>query len=215
MRMVRTAGISIVAALLAGCASPRQAEQSSDIALAARRPLELLAGQSVLVLPTQYLSFGDSLDWKSAVTRRAEFIAGLDDEIGFALGERGLSRKWTYASEISRVARANSSMVADPHALSAESLRGPTKVDQHLPDILGTQIRTLLALENGRFVLLPVELKTASSNGTGVAVLKLVLIDGKLANVKWVGEVASERLRYFSPALAASVASRLADLIAP
>jgi hypothetical protein len=139
----------------------------------------------------------------------------LDDEIGFALGERGLSRKWTFANAVSRAARANSSMVADPHSLSAESLRGPTKVEQHLPDVLGTQIRTLLALESGRFVLLPVELTTSSANGTGVAVLKLVLIDGKLANVKWVGEVTSERLRYFSPALAASVASRLADLIAP
>jgi len=213
---VRIAAISIVAAVLAGCASPRQsAEPPSDVALSARRPLELLAGQSVLVLPTQYLSFGDSLDWKSSVTRRAEFLAGLDDEIGFALGERGLSRKWTFASGITRVARANATMVADPHALSAESLRSPTKIDQHLPDLLGTQIRTLLALESGRFVLLPVELKTSSANGTGVAVLKLVLIDGKLANVKWVGEVASERLRYFSPALSASVASRLADLIAP
>jgi hypothetical protein len=212
---VRTVIITILAALLAGCASSPATPTAAQTAVAARRPLEALAGQQIVVLPTQYLSFGDSLGWRDAITRRAEYLAGLDDEIGFALGERGLSRKWTFANAVSRAARANSSMVADPHALSAESLRGPTKVDQHLPDILGTQIRTLLALESGRFVLLPVELKTSSTNGTGVAVLKLVLIDGKLANVKWVGEVASERLRYFSPALAASVASRLADLIAP
>lgn len=212
--MVRTAGISILAALLAGCASPRQAAQPSS-GIAVRRPLELLASQPILVLPTQYLSFGDSLGWQSAVTRRAEYLAGLDDEIGFALGERGLSRKWTFASGISRVARANSTMVADPYALSAESLRGPTSVEQSLTDALGTQIRTLLALVNGRFILLPVELKTESASGTGAAVLKLVLIDGKLAKVKWIGEVRSERLRAFSPAIAASIASRLADLIAP
>ena len=214
--MVRTAGISILGALLAGCASPRQADQPpTDVALAARRPLEMLAGQSVLVLPTQYLSFNDSLGWRASITRRAEYLAGLDDEIGFALGERGLSRKWTFASGITRAARANSSMVADPHSLSAESLRRPTKVDQSLPDALGSQIRTLLALEKGRFVLLPVELRTESSGGTGVAVLKLVLIDGRLSKVKWIGEARSDRLRYYSPALAASVASHLADLIAP
>lgn len=175
----------------------------------------MLAGQSILVLPTQFLSFGDSLGWRSSVQRRAEYLAGLDDEIGFALGERGLSRKWTFANAISRVARNNAMMVADPHALSAESLREPIAVEETLKEPLGSQIRSLLALVNGRFVLLPVELKTESSNGTGVAVLKLMLIDARLAKVKWIGEVRSERLREFSPAIAASVASRLADLIAP
>ena len=213
---MRAAAFLILSALLGGCASPREPVQTStDRAVAARRPLEMLAGQSVLVLPTQYLSFGDSLDWKSSIPRRAEYLAGLDDEIGFALGERGLSRKWTFASAITRAARANISMVTEPHALSAESLRGPVKVEQSLVEPLGTQIRQLLALENGRFVLLPVELRTESRAGTGVAVLKVVLIDGRLAKVKWIGEVQSPQLRNFSPALAASIASRLADLIAP
>jgi hypothetical protein len=175
----------------------------------------MLAGQSVVVFPTQYLSFGDSLNWRASVQRRAEYLAGLDDEIGFALGERGLSRKWTFANAISRVARKNATMVADPHALSAESLRERVALDETLKEPLGSQIRSLLALENGRFVLLPVEVKTESSNGTGVAVLKLMLIDARLARVKWIGEVRSERLREFSPAIAASLASRLADLIAP
>lgn len=175
----------------------------------------MLAGQSVLVLPTQFLSFGDSLGWRTSVQRRAEYLAGLDDEIGFALAERGLSRKWTFANAISRVARNNSTVVADPHGLSAESVRGRIAIDETVKEPLGSQIRSLLALVNGRFVLLPVDLKTESSNGTGVAVLKVMLIDARLAKVKWIGEVRSERLRTFSPAVAASVASRLADLIAP
>lgn len=175
----------------------------------------MLAGQTILVLPTQYLSFGDSLGWRGAVTKRADYLAGLDDEIGFALGERGLSRKWTFANAISRAARANAPMVADPHALSAESLRERVELEETLREPLGSQIRSLLALGNARFVLLPVELKTESANGTGVAVLRLMLIDARLAKVRWIGEVRSERLREFSPALAASIASRLADLIAP
>ncbi len=213
---MRIAAITILSAILAGCASSGTGKPTTAEAIAAaQHPLERLAGQAILVLPTQYLSFGDSLGWSASITRRAEYLAGLDDEIGFALGERGLSRKWTFANEISRAARANSTLIADPHALSAESLRGKIGLEETLAEPLGSQIRSLLALENGRFVLLPVEVKTESANGTGVAVLKLMLIDARLAKVKWIGEVRSERLRYFSPALAASIASRLADLIAP
>ncbi len=210
---MRSATFTIFTAFLYGCASAPAANTSQPAATT--RPLEMLAGQSVLVLPTQYLSFGDSLGWRSAVLRRAEYLAGLDDEIGFALGERGLSRKWTFANAISRVAHNNATMVADPHALSAESLREPVALEETLKEPLGSQIRSLLALENGRFVLLPVELRTESANGTGVAVLKLMLVDARLAKVKWIGEVRSERLGKFSPAIAASIASRLADLIAP
>ncbi|MDQ6718354.1 MAG: hypothetical protein M3Z17_08430 [Gemmatimonadota bacterium] len=213
---MRTAGLTIFAALLTGCASAYSAAHPSPGAASeVQRPLEQLAGQSIVVLPTQYLSFGDSLGWRGAIARRAEYLAGLDDEIGFALGERGLSRKWTFANAISRAARNNSTVIADPHALSAESLRGHIEIEETLVEPLGSQIRSLLALGTGRFVLLPVELRTESANGTGVAVLKLMLIDARLAKVKWIGEVKSERLRQFSPALAASVASRLADLIAP
>ena len=211
--IVRSACYSILTACIVGCASAPAAGTPPQTP--AVRPLQLLAGQAVLVLPTQYLSFGDSLGWKSVVFRRAEYLAGLDDEIGFALGERGLSRKWTFADAISRAAHKNATMVADPHALSAESLRQPIALDETLKEPLGSQIRSLLALENGRFVLVPVELRTESSNGMGGAVLKVMLIDGRLARVKWIGEVRSERLREFSPAIAASVASRLADLIAP
>jgi hypothetical protein len=211
---VKTGRLPILAVLLAGCASAHPATPASADA-ASKRPLERLAGQSIVVLPTQYLSFGDSLGWRAAVVRRADYLAGLDDEIGFALGERGLSRKWTFANAITRAARNNSTVISDPHALSAESLREPIGLEETLKEPLGSQIRSLLALENGRFVLLPVELKTESANGTGVAVLKLMLIDARLAKVKWIGEVRSERQRTFSPALAASVASRLADLIAP
>lgn len=213
---MRIAGITTLAVLLTGCASAHPAAQpASGTTSEVQRPLERLVGQAIIVLPTQYLAFGDSLGWRSAITRRADYLAGLDDEIGFALGERGLSRKWTFANAISRAARKNSTVIADPHALSAESLRGHIKLEETLAEPLGSQIRSLLALETGRFVLLPVELKTESANGTGVAVLKLMLIDARLAKVKWIGEVRSERLRQFSPALAASVASRLADLIAP
>ena len=182
---------------------------------ATERPLERLAAQPIIVLPTQYLSFDDELGWRKSVARPADYLVGLDDEIAYAMTERGLGRKWTFASEISRVARKNGNMVADPHALSAESLRGKLKLDQSLDEALRSQIRSILALSDARFVLLPVELRFESGNAMGVAGLRVVLIDARLANVKWIGDVTSERTRVFSPALAAGIASRFADLVAP
>ncbi len=181
------------------------------------RPLERLAGQHLMILPVQYLSFNDSLGWRASVLRRADYLAGLDDEIGFALGERGLSRTWTFGAEVYRLSRANSTVMADARSLAAESLRGQLHPEDMLREPLASQIRGLAALRDGRYVLLPVELRfenvpTASS--TGVAVLRLVLIDSRLAQIKWAGEVKSDPARAFSAALAASIAGHLADLVA-
>jgi hypothetical protein len=47
----------------------------------------------------------------------------------------------------------------------------------------------------------------------GVAILRLVMMDSRLAQIKWVGEVASDPMRTLSPAVTASVASHFADLV--
>ena len=206
--------------MLAGCASAppqgaRQAGPSTAVAAVTDRPLERLAAQPILVFPTQYLSFDDELGWRKSVARPAEYLAGLDEEIAYAMTERGLGRKWKFASEITRLARKNSTVISDPHALSAKSLRGKIKLDESLDESLRSQIRSILALSDARFVLLPVELRFESANATGVAGLRVVLIDARFAMVKWVGEVSSDRSRTFTPALAAGIASRFADLVAP
>jgi len=47
----------------------------------------------------------------------------------------------------------------------------------------------------------------------GVAILRIVMMDSRMALIKWAGEVASEPMRTLSPALTASVATRFADLV--
>ena len=215
---MRITPLTALAFALAGCvtATPQGARQAGpSTAPVTDRPLERLAAQPILVFPTQYLSFGDELGWRKEVARPSEYLAGLDDEIAFAMNERGLGRKWTFASEITRIARKNSTVVSDPHGLSADALRGKVKLDESLGETLRSQIRSILALSDARFVLLPVEVRFESANGTGVASLRVVLIDARFAMVKWVGDVSGERSRTFSPALAAGVASRFADLVAP
>jgi len=215
---VRTASLTILALSIAGCASGTVSgtqQPSSASVLASDHPLANLANRDIIVLPIQYLRFADSLGWSRLAPKPAEYLAAVDDEIAFALRERGLDEHWVFAKEISRLASNNSTIVADPHKLSAEELRGPVKLEQSLSTPLQSQIRTILALREGRFVILPIDLRFESANGTGVALLRLVAIDARFAAIKWIGEVKTDRSRTFSPALAASLASRFADLVAP
>ena len=54
----------------------------------------------------------------------------------------------------------------------------------------------------------------AAGGSTGRAALRLVLADARTSDVRWVGQVKSDSATTFSRALPASLASRLADLVA-
>jgi len=207
----------VAAIILAACASqptnqvPAAGEKPSPTAL---RPLERMAGQQVLVLPVQYLAFHDSLGWQRAVPNRAAYLARLDTVIASTLTARGLGQAWTFGPEVARAARLNSIIMPDARALSAEWLRGRLLPDQTVRDPLASQVRSLVGLKGSRYALLPVEMRFEGQGGTGVATLRLVMIDSRMAQVRWVGEIRSDPARAFSPALAASVAARFADLVA-
>jgi hypothetical protein len=207
----------VVAALLAACARPPSnqvsaaGERPSPTAL---RPLERMAGQEVLVLPVQYLSFIDSLGWQQAVPSKSAYLASLDTVIASTLTARGLGQAWTFGPEVTRAARLNSIIMPDARSLSAEWLRGRLLPDQTVRDPLASQVRNLVGLKGSRYAVLPVEMRFEGKGGTGVAILRLVMIDSRLAQVRWAGEVRSDPASTFSPALAASVAARFADLVA-
>ena len=61
---------------------------------------------------------------------------------------------------------------------------------------------------------MPVELRfEQDKSGQGIAVLRLALLDGRLGEVRWVGEVKSDPSPTLSRAVLASLAGRIADLI--
>jgi len=207
----------IVAALVVACAKPPTNQVSAAgerPSPTAQRPLQRMAGQEVLVLPVQYLSFIDSLGWQQAVPNRSAYLARLDTVIESVLTARGLGGAWTFGPEVTRAARLNSILMPDARALSAEWLRGRLLTDQTVRDPLASQVRALVGLKGSRYALLPVEMRLEGKGGTGVAILRLVMIDSRLAQVRWVGEVRSDPSATFSPALAANVAARFADLVA-
>jgi hypothetical protein len=85
-----------------------------------------------------------------------------------------------------------------------------------VPEPLISQLRSLIALRDEvRYALLPVEIRFEAVDGEGGrAVLNLVLVDVRRAEVVWAVDLASEASHAFSPALAASLGSRFADLVA-
>ncbi len=178
------------------------------------RPLERMAGQEILVLPVQYLSGKDTLGWQQQIPNRAAFLAALDDQIEAAMAARGLGRAWTFGREVERASKMNSILMTDARALSAEWLRGRVLPETSVRDPLASQVRGLVGLKGSRYALLPVELRLENrGSGTGVAILRVVMIDSRMALIRWVGEVVSDPMRTLSPALTASVATHFADLV--
>jgi hypothetical protein len=178
-----------------------------------------MAARNVIVLPVRYLRSADSIGWAAAVPDAQAWLRGLDDEITFALTQRRAAPGWTMPGEIIRVARRNASFAPDPTTIAAEPLRPRgQRMEPRLPEPLASQIRSLFALrDDARFVLLPVEVRfeaDAQTEGQGRAVLNLLLLDARLSQVLWGLDVASDASESLTPAVAASLGSRVADLVA-
>jgi hypothetical protein len=170
----------------------------------------------MLVLPVQYLTFSDSLGWSAEAPGSRTYRGQLDDEITYALGERGLRSRWKFAPDVTTAAARNAGFTADPHAIEATEIRAGVKTDEwQLHEPLGSQLRSLVALSDARYVLFPVEVRftNADSAGKGRAVLHVVVIDARRSQVQWAGDVWGAPTAKFSPAIAADLASRLADLV--
>ena len=206
---MKTSALIVVAALSTACAS-KPTNTNPPVVL---RPLERMAGQEIVVLPVQYLSGSDSLGWQQKIPDRAAFLAALDDQIEAALAARGLGQTWTFGREIARASKINSIVMRDAHSLSAEWLRGRVLTETTVRDPLASQVRGLVGLKGQRYALLPVEVRTENRAGMGVATLRVVMIDSRMAMIKGVWEVSSDPMKTVSPALTASVATHFADLV--
>ena len=166
------------------------------------------------MLPVQYLSGKDTLGWQRQIPNRAAFLAALDDQIEAAMVARGLGRAWTFGREVERASKMNSILMTDARSLSAEWLRGRVLPEASVRDPLASQVRGLVGLKGSRYALLPVELRLENrGNGTGVAILRVVMIDSRMALIRWVREVESDPTKTFSPAITANVATHFADLV--
>lgn len=212
MRNVRA--IFLVAVLVA-CrgAAPVPASPEGDPA----RPLAPYAPRRVIVLPLQ--SLDDGAGWNREGAHAAS-RGRLDDEIAFALTERGLGSRWILPGALRSMTRRAGTYVPDLQALSVEPLRRRRDLPKGpLGDPLAGQLRSLVAFTDARWVLLPIEGRierpAGQSAGPARLVVQLAMIDARGAVVAWMGDVAGDTASTPGPRPFATAAARVADLVAP
>lgn len=217
MPLVRYGSVLLAAALLGvGCAGGGGQVERPEPQVAAR-PLAGLAAQRIVVAPVGALREGDALGWAAGIPRQREWLRELDREISLALGERGLERAWVFPEALVRSYQRNPTLSPDPSRLAIEPLRGISRLnpDLRVPEPLATQLRTLVALHDSRYVLLPLEVAFEPDTGKmGRARLRVMLVDARSTELRWVGDVRSDPSPVMTPGVAASLAARMADLIA-
>ena len=204
--------ILLIAAVLTACGSNPKAETEPPADV---RPLSLLAGLPVIIAPTQTLRAATELGWTLPPSRVV--LAGLDSAVRTALVDRGPGRSWIYAETLQRSHARNPTYSADPYALATEPLRaGAPQAGGRLTEPLASQLRTMIAMQEARLVLLPIELRFARADSSGArAVLRLLLVDPRASEIRWIGEVKVEPVATWSPALLTEIATRVADLVSP
>ena len=200
--------------LLIACGG-KQGSQTQTAPPPVSRPLAWLAGQRVVLTPVYRIREGDAMGWGAQIPRSREFLRALDSAIAGELAQRGLEKQWVYPADLARSMRASPTYTVDPNALAVEPLRNPGLAQGgKIGDPLATQLRTIVAMHDSRMVLLPVELRfDRDKTGQGIAILRAVLVDARIGDIRWVGEASSDPSPTFSRALLANVASHFADLI--
>ncbi|HUQ20939.1 MAG TPA: hypothetical protein VM099_15075 [Gemmatimonadaceae bacterium] len=177
-------------------------------------PLGFIVGRSVLILPVQRNVIYPDSSWRMEMTKGLAFPQALDDAIESALKSRGLGATWTFAPAISAMARRNAGLIPDPHVLAVGNLTRLTKAgDDALPQALGSQIRELVAMREGRYALLPTAVRFSRNAAGERATLVLYLIDSRTARIAWSGQVNSDPAASITGAMAASIGDRVAELV--
>ena len=191
---------------IAGQQAPPQAVQGEP-------PLGAFASQKLAVMPVQFLR-ADSL----APVKAAAWAAvrkELDYSVGSAIAARGIGRKWPYAADIVRMAKRNSDYVTDPYSLGAAGLRDARqKVGDPAPMVVINNLRSLIALGDSRFALIPVDLRFSRQGGVVRPVLHLVVVDGRVGQIVWFADVPGDAGPTFASAEIGALAQRIADLVA-
>ena len=183
--------------------------------MAARGALTPLASEALIVLPVQTLRVSVP-EWADKVGDQRAYMSTLDDEIAFAVRDRGLRGQWAFPADLARSARRNPGYAVDPYTIALDPL-APVERDpeKHVGEPLAGQLRAFAGLFNARYALIPVELRLVPDASGGRATLHLVVIDTRAARLTWKSDVSGDGMKNFTPAVAAGLAGRVADLFTP
>ena len=155
-------------------------------------PTAGLAGQRVALTPLALVAAEEALRWDSLIGNRRTTLDKSDSIIATLLGARAPEVTWVGPAELRHIARRAPGIAADPDQMGTPFLRASNIID--IPDPLRSQLRTLMGLAGGRYVLVPAGLvfRVASpgaaprgSPAAASAELSVVLIDSRVGKVGW------------------------------
>lgn len=170
----------------------------------AERPLAAFVALRVAVTPVQFWR-ADSAGWSVSMDG-AQLRTQLDSAIAQEFRGRGMGSRWAFAGDVVRSARRNPTLNADPTALGAGRWRGvEPKPGDALPPLVADNLRTVSALGDTRYAMIPVELRGHGAD----ALLRLVIADTRLRTVVWTADLIATG----SSDVAAVFAARIADLV--
>jgi hypothetical protein len=202
----------------ASAPSPAPAESPASTGTqqaTARGALAPLASEALVVMPVQALRMTVP-DWSDKVGDPKAYLSTVDDEIAFAVRERAFRGKWAFPPDLARSARRNPTYAVDPYAIALEPLAPVERdSDKIIAEPLAGQLRAFAGLFSARYAFIPVELRLAPDGGGARATIHAVLVDTRLAKLTWKGDVSGDVVRTFSPAVAAAIGGRVADLFTP
>jgi len=143
-----------------------------------------LAGQKVAVLPLTLAVPDAALSEDSLLGIRARALPWADSLLGEALQNRAPEVQWILPPELRRAARRATGIATDPDHMGHAVLRDPTfKI---VPDPLRSQIRTLTALVDARYCLVPTSaVFLREPDGRVKIELMLVLVDSRTGDPGW------------------------------
>jgi hypothetical protein len=173
--------------LVSACGG-KKSSQTPVPAPTAPLPTAGIAGQRVALTPLALVAAEDSLHWETLLADRRATLDKCDSILGTLLTARAPEVSWAGPAELRRIARHAPGIVTDPDQMGTPLLRATNIVD--VADPLRSQLRTLMGLVGGRYVLVPAALVFRATAGrpdgrTATAELAVVLIDTRVGRVGW------------------------------
>jgi len=172
----------------------KKSEQQPKPAPAAPLPTAGIAGQRVALTPLALVAAEEALQWDALIGDRRTTLDKCDSIIATLLTARAPEVTWVGPAELRHIARRAPGIAADPDQMGTSFLRASNIVD--VPDPLRYELRTLMGLVGGRYVMVPAGLvfRVASappgaappgSRPVATAELSVVLIDSRIGKIGW------------------------------
>ncbi|HLZ44301.1 MAG TPA: hypothetical protein VKQ05_01325 [Gemmatimonadales bacterium] len=178
----------------------KQSSQNPSPQTTAPLPTAGIAGQRVALTPLTLVGAEDTLHLDALIADRRATLDRSDSVIGALLTARAPEVTWVGPAELRRIARRAPGIAADPDQMGTSFLRATSILD--IPDPLRYQLRTLMGLVGGRYVLVPAGLvfrpvrplpghgaepppASSSAHPPVLAELEVVMVDSRMGKVGW------------------------------